>query len=195
MDAPGRSDSSAPSEGVERDPAGHQHAAIKQRDDLTVRARGVQIPARRPSLNRRPTVRRREIQAAMRSPRVVPSRAQSPRLGERVDCGRASDRHRGPYSSALAFGRSAQLLRSRGVIFGSAERWDITGTRSSVRVPGLVNTLHECRRIRPGSERSFQYVQPSNNFACRRERLLARLESCRTAKSDAHWAWHRSWPW
>ena len=54
--------------------------------------------------------------------RALSSRAQSPRSGERVDRGRASDQHRRPDSSASAFGWITQLLRSRGVSVGSAGR-------------------------------------------------------------------------
>jgi hypothetical protein len=45
-----------------------------------------------------------------------PPRAQSPRIGERLDPRRARDRHGRPYSSVSASWRFAQLLRSRSVI-------------------------------------------------------------------------------
>jgi len=55
-----------------------------------------------------------------------PSRTESPRDSERTDRGRASDRHRRPDSSPAAPWRLTQLLRTRRVIVGSAERWDNT---------------------------------------------------------------------
>jgi transposase InsO family protein len=58
---------------------------------------------------------------------ALSSRTESPRTRQSADRGNTRDRRGRPRASALAAGKTAELLRACGVIGGSAEIWNSTG--------------------------------------------------------------------